>query len=51
MSIQDYLNDQKIIKAIEEQNQMEEDDRIKVYFKAKEIIAQMKKKKEAEMRR
>uniref|UniRef100_H0ZC59 Trichohyalin-plectin-homology domain-containing protein n=1 Tax=Taeniopygia guttata TaxID=59729 RepID=H0ZC59_TAEGU len=41
----------KIIKAIEEQNRMEEDDRIKAHFKAKEIIAQMRKKKEAEMRR
>ncbi|NWH87231.1 CC173 protein, partial [Aegithalos caudatus] len=47
----EYLNDQKIIKAVEEQNQMEEDDRIKAHFKAKEIIAKMKKKKEAEMRR
>ncbi|NXO65455.1 CC173 protein, partial [Phainopepla nitens] len=47
----DYVNDQKIIKAIMEQNQMEEDDRIKAHFKAKEIIAQMRKKKEAEMRR
>ncbi|NXK58171.1 CC173 protein, partial [Sylvietta virens] len=47
----EYLNDQKIIKAIEEQNQMEEDDRIKAHFKAKEIIAQMRKKREAEMRR
>ncbi|NXR52560.1 CC173 protein, partial [Hippolais icterina] len=47
----EYLNDQKIIKAIEEQNEMEEDDRIKVHFKAKEIIARMRKKKEAEMRR
>uniref|UniRef100_A0A8C3V2T8 CC173 protein n=1 Tax=Catharus ustulatus TaxID=91951 RepID=A0A8C3V2T8_CATUS len=39
----------KIIKAIEEQNQMEEDDRIKAHFKAKKIIAQIRKKKEAEM--
>ncbi|XP_050832772.1 cilia- and flagella- associated protein 210 isoform X1 [Serinus canaria] len=46
-----YINDQKIIKAIEEQNRMEEDERIKAHFKAKEIIAQMRKKKEAEMRR
>ncbi|NXQ10466.1 CC173 protein, partial [Peucedramus taeniatus] len=46
-----YLNDQKIIKAIEEQNRMEEDERIKAHFKAKQIIAQMRKKKEAEMRR
>uniref|UniRef100_A0A8C5UI31 Trichohyalin-plectin-homology domain-containing protein n=1 Tax=Malurus cyaneus samueli TaxID=2593467 RepID=A0A8C5UI31_9PASS len=41
----------KIIKAIEKQKQMEEDDRIKAHFKAKEIIAQMTKKREAEMRR
>ncbi|NXP30217.1 CC173 protein, partial [Leiothrix lutea] len=47
----DYLSDQKIIKAIEEQNQMEEDDQIKAHFKAKEIIAKMRKKKEAEFRR
>ncbi|NXY27662.1 CC173 protein, partial [Pomatorhinus ruficollis] len=47
----EHLNDQKIIKAIEEQNQMEEDDRIKAHFKAKEIIAKMRKKKEAEIRR
>ncbi|NXT08258.1 CC173 protein, partial [Prunella fulvescens] len=46
-----YLNDQKILKAIEEQNQMEEDDRIKAHFRAKEIIARMRKKREAEMRR
>ncbi|NWX38470.1 CC173 protein, partial [Notiomystis cincta] len=47
----DYVNDQKILKAIEEQKQMEEDDRIKAHFRAKEIIARMRKKKEAEMRR
>ncbi|NWS23964.1 CC173 protein, partial [Polioptila caerulea] len=47
----EYVNDKKILKAIEEQNQMEEDDRIKAHFKAKEIIARMRKKKEAEMRR
>ncbi|NXJ29920.1 CC173 protein, partial [Dicrurus megarhynchus] len=47
----EYVNDQKIIKAIEEQKRMEEDDQIKAHFKAKEIIANMRKKKEAEMRR
>ncbi|NXP67833.1 CC173 protein, partial [Chloropsis cyanopogon] len=47
----EYLKDQKIIKAIEEQNQMEEDARIKAHFKAKEIIARMRKKRETEMRR
>ncbi|KFP71448.1 Coiled-coil domain-containing protein 173, partial [Acanthisitta chloris] len=47
----EYVTDQKIIKAIEEQKQMEEDDRIKAHFKAQETIAKMVKKKEAEMRR
>ncbi|XP_009693055.1 PREDICTED: coiled-coil domain-containing protein 173, partial [Cariama cristata] len=47
----EYVTDQKIIKAIEEQKQMEEDDRIKAHFKAKETIAKLIKKKEAEMRR
>ncbi|NWR26710.1 CC173 protein, partial [Tachuris rubrigastra] len=47
----EYMADRKIIKAIEEQKQMEEDDRIHAHFKAKQTIAQMKKKKEAEMRR
>ncbi|NWV06034.1 CC173 protein, partial [Ptilonorhynchus violaceus] len=47
----EYVNDKKIIKAIEEQKQMEEDDRVKAHFKAKEAIARMRKKKEAEMRR
>ncbi|NXR70069.1 CC173 protein, partial [Rhadina sibilatrix] len=47
----EYLNDQKIIKAIEEQNQKEEDDRIRAHFKAKEIIAKIRKNKEAEIRR
>ncbi|NWI85445.1 CC173 protein, partial [Pitta sordida] len=47
----EYMADQKIIKAIEKQKQMEEDARIKAHFKAKETIARMRKKKEAEMRR
>ncbi|NWQ69737.1 CC173 protein, partial [Neopipo cinnamomea] len=47
----EYIADQKIIKAIEEQKQMEEDDRINAHFKAKQTIARMRKKKEAEMRR
>ncbi|XP_075566549.1 cilia- and flagella- associated protein 210 [Pelecanus crispus] len=47
----EYVTDQKIIKAVEEQKQMEEDDRIKAHFKAKETIAKLIKKKEAEMRR
>ncbi|XP_009994604.1 PREDICTED: coiled-coil domain-containing protein 173 [Chaetura pelagica] len=47
----EHLADQKIIKAIEKQKQMEEDDRIKAYFKAKETIGKMVKKKKAEIRR
>ncbi|KAM6129568.1 LOW QUALITY PROTEIN: cilia- and flagella- associated protein 210 [Pterocles gutturalis] len=46
----EHVNDQKIIKAIEEQKQMEEDDRIKAHFKVKETI-QADKEKKAEMRR
>ncbi|XP_040459606.1 LOW QUALITY PROTEIN: coiled-coil domain-containing protein 173-like [Falco naumanni] len=47
----EHVSDQKIIKAIEEQKQMEEDDRIRAHFKAKETIAKLIKEKEAEMRR
>ncbi|KAM7096749.1 cilia- and flagella- associated protein 210 isoform 3-T5 [Ciconia maguari] len=47
----EHLTDQKMIKAVEEQKQMEEDDRIKAHFKAKETIAKLIKEKEAEMRR
>ncbi|XP_009980050.1 PREDICTED: coiled-coil domain-containing protein 173, partial [Tauraco erythrolophus] len=46
-----HVTDQKIIKAVKEQKQMEEDDRIKAHFKAKETIAKLIKEKEAEMRR
>ncbi|NXM75736.1 CC173 protein, partial [Serilophus lunatus] len=47
----EYVADQKILKAIEEQEQREEDNRIKAHFKAKQIISCMRKKKEAELRR
>ncbi|XP_042639819.1 coiled-coil domain-containing protein 173 isoform X2 [Tyto alba] len=47
----EHIADQKIIKAIEEQKRMEEDDRIKAHFKVKETIAKLIKKQEAEMRR
>ncbi|XP_075612824.1 cilia- and flagella- associated protein 210 [Balearica regulorum gibbericeps] len=46
-----HVTDQKIIKAVEEQKQREEDDRIKAHFKAKETIAKLIKQREAEMRR
>ncbi|NXC50104.1 CC173 protein, partial [Penelope pileata] len=47
----EHVANQKIIKAVEEQKQMEEDDRIRVHFKAKQTIAKLMKEKEAEMRR
>ncbi|NXS97727.1 CC173 protein, partial [Jacana jacana] len=47
----EYVADQKIIKAIEEQKQMEEDDRIKAHVKAKQTITKLMKEKQAEMRR
>lgn len=49
--MQEHVTEQKIIKAVEEQKEMEEDDRIRAHFKAKETIAKLIKKKEAEMRR
>lgn len=49
--MQEHVANQKIIKAVEEQKQMEEDDRIRAHFKAKQTIAKLMKKKEAEMRR
>ncbi|KFO83560.1 Coiled-coil domain-containing protein 173, partial [Buceros rhinoceros silvestris] len=47
----EHLTNQKILKALEEQKLMEENDRIRAHFKAKETIAKLIKKKEAEMRR
>lgn len=49
--MQKHVADQKIIKAAEEQKEMEEDDRIRAHFKAKQRVATMMKEKEAEMRR
>ncbi|NWZ23818.1 CC173 protein, partial [Asarcornis scutulata] len=46
-----HVADHKIIKAAEEQKEMEEDDRIRAHFKAKQRIATLMKEKEAEMRR
>ncbi|NXG53923.1 CC173 protein, partial [Psilopogon haemacephalus] len=45
----EHVTNQKIMKALEEQKEMEEDDRIKAHFKAKETIAKQIKKKEDEM--
>ncbi|NXD06154.1 CC173 protein, partial [Nothocercus nigrocapillus] len=51
LSMQEHVADQKIIKAAQEQKQEEEDDRIRAHFKAKQIIAKLRKEKEAEMQR
>ncbi|XP_068804758.1 cilia- and flagella- associated protein 210 isoform X2 [Struthio camelus] len=47
----EHVADQKIIKAVEEQKQEEEDDRIRAHFKAKQIIAKLRNEKETEMQR
>ncbi|XP_065606605.1 cilia- and flagella- associated protein 210-like isoform X2 [Cyrtonyx montezumae] len=47
----EHIANQKIIKAVEEQKQMEEDERIRAYFKTKQTIARLMKEKEEEMRR
>ncbi|NWX98122.1 CC173 protein, partial [Nothoprocta ornata] len=47
----EHVADQKIIKAAQEQKQQEEDDRIRAHFKAKQIIAKMRREKEDEMQR
>ncbi|NXE46473.1 CC173 protein, partial [Casuarius casuarius] len=47
----EHVADQKIIKAAEKQKQEEEDDQIRTHFKAKQIIAKLRKEKEAEMQR
>ncbi|XP_025902506.1 coiled-coil domain-containing protein 173-like [Nothoprocta perdicaria] len=47
----EHVADQKIIKAAQEQKQQEEDDRIRAHFKAKQIIAKMRREKEDEMHR
>ncbi|NXJ10496.1 CC173 protein, partial [Odontophorus gujanensis] len=47
----EHIANQKIIKAVEEQKQMEEDERIRAHFKAKQTIAKLMKEKEEEMRR
>uniref|UniRef100_A0A8B9G6Z8 Trichohyalin-plectin-homology domain-containing protein n=1 Tax=Amazona collaria TaxID=241587 RepID=A0A8B9G6Z8_9PSIT len=46
----EHVADQKIIKAVEKQKQMEEDARIKAHFKAKQIIAKLTREKKAELR-
>ncbi|NXL87281.1 CC173 protein, partial [Alectura lathami] len=47
----EHVANQKLIRAVEEQKQMEEDDRIRAHFKAKQVIAKLTKERQAEMRR
>lgn len=45
------MNDKNIIKAVERQQQEEEDEKIRKFIKAKKRLAQMGKEKEAETHR
>ncbi|XP_004703958.2 coiled-coil domain-containing protein 173 [Echinops telfairi] len=47
----EYMNDKNIIKAIEQQQQAEEDEKIRNLIKAKKRLTQMKNEKEAETKR
>ncbi|XP_044273547.1 coiled-coil domain-containing protein 173 isoform X2 [Varanus komodoensis] len=46
---QEHVADQIILKTIEKQKQEEEDDKIRVHFKAKQAMAKLRKAKEEEM--
>uniref|UniRef100_A0A670XP44 Trichohyalin-plectin-homology domain-containing protein n=1 Tax=Pseudonaja textilis TaxID=8673 RepID=A0A670XP44_PSETE len=46
-----YVADQVTLKAIEKQKQEEEDERIRIHFKAKQAMDKLKKTKEEELRR
>ncbi|XP_006902177.1 PREDICTED: coiled-coil domain-containing protein 173 [Elephantulus edwardii] len=47
----EYVNDQNILKTVEQQQQIDEDDKIRNFIKAKKRLAQMRKEKEAETHR
>ncbi|XP_006867086.1 PREDICTED: coiled-coil domain-containing protein 173 [Chrysochloris asiatica] len=47
----EHMNDKNIIKAVEQQQQVEEDEKIRNFIKAKKCLAEMKNKKEAETHR
>nr|XP_048725943.1 protein CFAP210-like [Caretta caretta] len=46
-----HVADQDILKAIEEQKQEEENDKIRAHFRAKQNMAKLRREKEAEMNR
>lgn len=45
------MNDKNIIKAVEQQQKEEEDEKIRKFIKAKKHLTQMRKEKEAETHR
>ncbi|KAM6178336.1 cilia- and flagella- associated protein 210 [Rhynchocyon petersi] len=47
----EHIHDKNILKAVKQQQQMEEDDKIRNFVKAKKRLAQMRKEKEAETHR
>ncbi|XP_053121104.1 cilia- and flagella- associated protein 210 isoform X2 [Hemicordylus capensis] len=48
---QEHVSDQIILKAIEKQKQEEEDEKIRLHFKAKQVMNKLRKAKEEEMLR
>lgn len=48
---QEYVAEQKIIKAEEKQKDDDDDDRIKAYIKGKEMMADLTREKDAETNR
>ncbi|XP_039351223.1 coiled-coil domain-containing protein 173 isoform X4 [Mauremys reevesii] len=47
----EHVADQDILKAVQEQKQEEENDKIRAHFKAKQNMAKLRREKEAEMNR
>ncbi|XP_007951638.1 coiled-coil domain-containing protein 173 [Orycteropus afer afer] len=47
----EHMNDKNIIKAVEQQQQAEEDEKIRNFIKAKKRLTQMRNEKEAEIQR
>uniref|UniRef100_A0A8C4YCH8 Trichohyalin-plectin-homology domain-containing protein n=1 Tax=Gopherus evgoodei TaxID=1825980 RepID=A0A8C4YCH8_9SAUR len=47
----EHVADQDILKAVQEQKQEEENDKIRAHFKAKQSMAKLRREKEAEMNR
>ncbi|XP_006268938.3 cilia- and flagella- associated protein 210 [Alligator mississippiensis] len=47
----EYIADQHVLKAVKEQKEEEENDKIRAHFKAKQTLAKLRREKEAEMNR